>query len=82
MPYPTGVDMRGSGIFTEQFESTEWCDNCDSQHLVDVHVDDWGTGTWECPTCTHEHRVSMADRRSEARIDAAEDARDWVEFGC
>ena len=52
--YPPGT-MRGSGIFAEETVLDMECDPCGFNGEVDVHLDDWRTASWDCPTCHTQH---------------------------
>lgn len=72
--YPPG-SMAGSGIYAEERSMPMQCaapiepdheddhspDECDFHDAVDVHIDDYGVLTWECPQCGAEHEEERAD---------------------
>lgn len=76
--YPAG-SMRGSGIYSDEYSSSEWCQECEDSVTVDVQVDDWGNVSWECPQCGEIEEYNAAERAAEDAAEAAADAArdDW-----
>lgn len=62
-PYYPAQSMRGSGIYAYEIDMSVECENsdCDFTGTVEVHVDDWNNGTWECEKCEHAHNIDMND---------------------
>lgn len=58
--YPAG-SMRGSGIYSYDYEEERGCQDttCDFVGKVLIDVDDWGTHSWECPTCGYEQEIDL-----------------------
>lgn len=78
--YGDGGSMRGSGIYAEEFEDTEFCDECDKEVDVLFTTDDWQTSaSGTCPDCgkEFEREVSNEPDPDEA-YDAWRDSQmDW-----
>ena len=59
--------MRGSGIFAQELVLNMSCDaeiltgddyeECGFEGDVDVSIDDFRVGAWECPWCHTQHEV-------------------------
>lgn len=68
--YPEG-SMAGSGIDATVQPYDAWCDafsdgphnDCAWHGDIDLHIDDHGHGSWECPRCGAFHDVERADPR-------------------
>lgn len=69
--YPEG-SMMGSGIYSEEFEETKDCPECEKEVEVLFSTNDWKSRAWgDCPECGYEFEVEIDN---EPDPDAAYDA--------
>lgn len=77
--YPEG-SMRGSGIYSYDYEEERTCESgyeledgttCNFEGVTTICVDDWGSHSWECEKCGHTHEIDVEaeDPRNEYEPD-------------
>jgi Zn finger protein HypA/HybF involved in hydrogenase expression len=57
--YPEG-SMRGSGIYSEDYEGTFSCSECEKDYELEGQTNDWGTMAYAiCPDCNSELEIEI-----------------------
>lgn len=76
--YPPG-SMRGSGIYTEDWDSEWSCPECEKETVGTFVKNDWGSVAWYCAACDGEVEIDPSDfgpEPDEAPEDWDHDPRD------
>lgn len=56
----SGLECKGAKVDANDVET-----DCTFEGEVEVHFDDWGYGTWECPECSCDNEYQVPEYDGE-----------------